>query len=658
MKTENSAQAILGSSFDWNRGFRIPIVLSFGKFLMASFPYALKTLLVGLFAAAPALAQAQGNFVAEGGEFGITGPLLGEQIYPQASIKPGGGYLVWHDNITDGSGYGISARKLDSSLSGAFSVFRVNQNGVDDQDRPAVSLLNDGGAIFVWKGGKQGFQHIYARILSGAGTWATGDFQVNTATNVFQMDPMALTLANGNAVVAWSSFNQVSSSSMRDVYFQIVTPTGGVFGGETLANQATAFNQRAVAGAALSDGRFVLVWVSEQQRFDNSVDIYARIYSTTGTPTGSEFLVNTSTNICANPSVAAAVDGGFTVAWAEKDLVNAANGWDIIARPFSANALGGITRRVNTQSYGDQYVPKIAAQGTDYLVTWTSLGQDGSREGVYAQYLRGDGTLFGSEFRVNTTTVSQQIHPTVASDGTARFLAVWSGFAGVAGVFDLYAQRYANTNQPLAAPGAPIVSVLSSNTLSVSWPPVSGFSIANYEVYADGAATATATVTNTYWNATGLASASTHSYRLAYVLTDGRRSPLSGATTNTTYTGGATWGGIPQEWMSGYFGSDIFSWPSPYVDSDGDGVSNKDEFLAGTNPNNANSVLKVRLQPTAQGLFLNWNTQSGLMYQVWSTTAPGGAWAKVGGPRFAAGTVDSLYVGGSAAGFYRIERLR
>lgn len=624
---------------------------------MASFPFAPKFFIVGLLAIATSAVPSQGGFVPEGTEYAIAGTLPGEQVYPHASIKPGGGYLVWHDNITDGEGYGISARKLDSSLSGTLSVFRVNQNGAEDQERPVVSLLNAGGAAFVWQGGKQGFHHIYARFLSAAGTWTTGDVAVSSATNVYQLETSAITLTNGNVVVAWSSFNQVSSSSLRDIYFQILTPTGSKFGSETLANQVTAFNQRAAASAALSDGRFILVWVSEQQRFENSADIYARIYSATGTPVGSEFLINPGTNVCANPSVAASPDGGFTVAWAEKDLNVLANSWDIVARPFSANALGGVTRRVNNQTYGDQYSSRIAAQGPDYLVTWTSLGQDGAREGVYARYLQSDGTLSGIEFRVNTTTVSQQMHPTVASDGVARFLTVWSSFVGGAGVFDLYAQRYANTNQPLPAPGAPIVSALSSNTLSVSWPPVSGFSIASYEVFADGAVTATAVVTNTYWNATGLAANSTHSYRLAYVVSDGRRSPLSGNTIGTTYKTG-THGGIPRDWMGYFWGDDSEFWPASFADTDADGVSNKNEFLAGTDPMDANSVLKVRLQPTAQGLFLNWNTEPGLMYQIWSAAAPGGVWSKVGSPRFAAGAIDSLFVGGSAAGFYRIERLR
>jgi hypothetical protein len=105
------------------------------------------------------------------------------------------------------------------------------------------------------------------------------------------------------------------------------------------------------------------------------------------------------------------------------------------------------------------------------------------------------------------------------------------------------------------------------------------------------------------------------------------------------------------------FGGDIFGWPSPYLDTDGDGASNKNEFLAGTNPNDANSVLKVRLQPTPQGLFLNWNTQIGLIYQVQQSTSVN-SWSNLGGPRFASGSVDSMYVTGGNATFYRIVRLR
>jgi hypothetical protein len=149
---------------------------------------------------------------------------------------------------------------------------------------------------------------------------------------------------------------------------------------------------------------------------------------------------------------------------------------------------------------------------------------------------------------------------------------------------------------------------------------------------------------------------STHSFQVGYVLADGRHSPLSPPASGTTY-GTLAWGGIPYDWMTSYFGSDAYNWPSPYADSDGDGVSNLNEFLAGTNPTNAASVLKVQLQATKQGPFLNWNTQPGLIYQVQSSSNMNG-WVNLGGPRFASGTVDSIYVGSGNRGYYRVLRLR
>ena len=71
----------------------------------------------------------------------------------------------------------------------------------------------------------------------------------------------------------------------------------------------------------------------------------------------------------------------------------------------------------------------------------------------------------------------------------------------------------------------------------------------------------------------------------------------------------------------------------------------------------ANSVLRIRLEPTRQGLYLNWNTHPGLVYQV--QTSPNlNSWSDLGGPRFAAGNVDSIYVGGGNVGYFRVLRVR
>src|SRR6478609_10628521 len=123
------------------------------KNLMAfSFLFQWRTVIPGLVALTiPVIASGQGNYVVEGGEYKIAGTLMGDQVDARLSIKPAGGYLVWRDNITDGDGFGISARKLDGSLTGVMSTFRVNQIGENDQEKPQVSGLNSGGAVFVWQ---------------------------------------------------------------------------------------------------------------------------------------------------------------------------------------------------------------------------------------------------------------------------------------------------------------------------------------------------------------------------------------------------------------------------------------------------------------------------------------------------------------------------
>ncbi|MGD0744876.1 MAG: hypothetical protein ABSA45_06945 [Verrucomicrobiota bacterium] len=643
----------------------------------------------GLALALPAAVLGQTNYYSTNGtEYALIGSLPGDQVWPDAAVTPNGGFVVWQDNATDGNGWGVSARRLDGTLSGALSPFRVNVQGTNDQQNPRVALLKNGGAAFAWQGGKEGYQHIYARFLNPTNTFLTStDLVVNTFTNNFQINPAVAVLNNSNVVVVWGSFDQAGSSSLQDVYGQILSPAGQKVGGEFLINQFTSYNQRTPTVAALPNGGFVVAWVSEQERVAGapgpapalasqmaypSVDIYARLYGSNGAAQGGEFLVNADANPCANPSVAAAADGSFTVAWGARDMANLTNGWDIYARPFSSAGAGGAVVRVNSFLYGDQYAPRISAIGGDYLIVWTSLGQDGSREGVYGQFMHEDGSLVRGEFRVNSTTVSQQMQPAVASDGAEQFLVVWTSFTGLSAGFDLSAQRYLN----VAALLPPIDTlyvyapfVLSNGVyqpqLQVSWPPLLGISVSNYEVYADGATTPMAVTASNVWTMTaanGLTTNSTHSFAVDYVTTDGRRSPISPSASGSTWSG-LNWNAIPYEWMAEFFGGYYSGsyhanyWPSPNAPLVPGGPTLLQVFLSGGNPLDSSTWLQTALTKTSQGLFLSWNTQPGFTYQVQVSTNFT-SWSNLGSPRFAAGNSDSIYVGSGGVGYYRILLLR
>lgn len=672
-------------------GHNAPAGLGFKKSIMLS-PLARLSaicLCLGLFLVMSSVVFGQSYYTTNGTEYSVIGLQPGDQVFPDVAVNPGGGFVVWQDNITDGDGWGVSAERLDGTLSGTLGVFRVNVQGAGDQENPRVALLKNGGAVFVWQGGAQGSQHIYARFLTATNTFLnTNDVLVNTFTNNFQINPAVTVLNNGNVVVVWSSFNEANSGSLQDVYGQILSPTGQKVGGEFLINQYVNYNQRSPSVAALANGGFVAAWVSEQERSvapnlgtnsayvyastiqTPSVDIYARLYDSNGVAQVNEFLVNQDNNPAANPSVAAASDGSYMVAWGAHDMTpGSTNGWDIYARSFT-NSSGGAVVRVNSHLNGDQYAPRISSIGTDYMIVWTSLGQDGSREGVFGQYVHEDGTLTGGEFGVNTTTFGQQMQQAVASDGAQQFLVVWTGFSSSSYNFDLFAQRYVNVSsvlQPMAAPFVWVPFVLSNNVyqprLVVSWPVLLGISVSNYEVYVDGAGTPSGILTSNQWAMTasnGLTPGSTHSFTVDYVTTDGRRSPISPSAGGTAWSG-LNWGGIPYEWMQTYFGSDVSQWPPATADTDSSGMSNLQDFMAGANPTNSASALRTQLNGTPQGFFLTWNTQPGLTYQVQvSTNFAAPAWSNLGAPRFAPGNSDSIFLGAGSPGssYYRILLLR
>jgi len=639
------------------------------------------------FLAAPMAGFGQTNYYsANGSEYAPVGLLPGDQVYPDVAINTTGGFMVWQDNATDGSGWGVSAERLDGTFNGSQSSFRVNVQGMNDQSRARVALLKNNEAAFVWQGGARGAEHVFARFLSPTNTWlSTNDLALGTVTNNFQITPALTVLNDSNVVVVWASYNQAGKNSLLDVYGAILSPSGQTISNSFLINQFTNFNQRTPAVTALKGGGFAVAWVSEQERTGQvtppaqltsaasmptpSVDIYARLYSSNGVAQTGEFLVNSNAGACANPSLAAATDGSFLVAWSQHSPILSTNGWDVYARPYSSAGVGGPVVVVNQITTGDQYAPRIAAIGQDYFITFTSLGQDGSREGVFGQFVHNNGALIGNEFQVNTTWVGQQMEPAVASDGAAWFEVVWTSYTGAATGMDLYAQRYANVSAILQAMSPPFVYApfnLVANKyvpqLVVTWPRVLGISVTNYEVYIDGSATG---ITNwlgttnqwTMGTVNGLTAGTNHSFQVAYLTTDGRQSPVSLLATGTTW-GGLNYYGIPYEWMEAVFGQNIGNWPANVNAPLGaTGMSVYNIFLSGGNPLDPTTWLTTKMTRTAQGLYLSWNPQAGQTYQV-QTTADLKNWSNLGSPRFAAGTTDSIYVGGTPASYYRVLLLR
>jgi hypothetical protein len=408
-----------------------------------------------------------------GGEYAVAGALPGDQTFPQAAINSSGGFLVWQDNSVTTRGLRIRALRLGSDFAGTGSSFNVSAMwkslAAGDQKHPQVALLQNGGAVVVWQGGKP-WQCIYARFLRTDGTFLTGDVRVSTQRKYNLSAPRVAMLTDGSVVFVWSSFGQ--DGSLQGVFGRRFTATGRAIGNEFQVNQFTQNNQRSPAVAALSTGGFVVVWISELQRAGSSVDVFARIFDSSGMPVAGEFAANTSTtNNCSSPSVTGSPAGGFVVVWGQNNnvtvptptlssdanssgiVVSAASlpsvarspdGWDILGRFFDGTG-AALTDpfRCNTYTLGDQFAPKIAALGGNYMAVWTGLSQTNGTQldpldGIYGQLINGSGSLvLSNDLHINTTVFGRQNQPAVASDGSNRFLAVWSSLVPIVGRFDI-----------------------------------------------------------------------------------------------------------------------------------------------------------------------------------------------------------------------------
>ncbi len=86
--------------------------------------------------------------------------------------------------------------------------------------------------------------------------------------------------------------------------------------------------------------------------------------------------------------------------------------------------------------------------------------------------------------------------------------------------------------------------------------------------------------------------------------------------------------GLPDAWEQARFGS--LTNATLGGDADGDGFSDRDEWLAGTHPGSAASALRIQnLQPVTNWTALTWTSQPEGLYRVASATTPTGLWSVV-----------------------------
>jgi hypothetical protein len=332
-------------------------------------------------------------------EFRVNAYTTGTQRLARvASGTNGHAVVVWESPDQDGSADGIFGRQFDpAGVPGP--EFLVNSFTTSYQQHPSVAVGGDGRFVVAWQsyapadGSSWG---VFARRYDAAGVAQGGEFLVNSHTTFTQQAPSIASDTSGNFVVVWESYGQDGSSF--GIYGQRYDAGGAAAGIEFRVNSYTSGAQTTPSVAMDASGKFVVVWVGDD---GSGPGIVGRRFNAAGAPVGPDFTVNSyTTDAQTHPSVSADAGGNFVVAWRsyQDGSMEGVFGrrFDFQGRPE------GPDFAVNSFTTGRQVYPSVAAAANGrFVVAWDSYGQDGDSMGVFGQRFEPD-LIFQDDFEAGT----------------------------------------------------------------------------------------------------------------------------------------------------------------------------------------------------------------------------------------------------------------
>jgi len=336
----------------------------------------------------------------QGSVFQVDSYTSGRQEYPSVAMDAAGDFVVaWQSYGQAGSGSGedIYAQRFASNGAPLGSNFLVNSYTSGNQEHPVVAMDATGDFVVAWQSygqaGSGSGEDIYAQRFASNGAPLGSNFLVNSYTSGNQKSPAVAMDATGDFVVAWQSYGQASPTSGDDIYAERFASNGTPLGSNFLVNSYTSGIQEHPAVAMDATGDFVVAWQSDDQVTSTSMnDIYAERFASNGAPLGSAFLVNTYTSGGQEyPSVAMDAAGDFAVAWESYNQLGTSYD-DVYAQRYSASgaALGSaflanpatVSPPPLTLAGFDDLSVTMDATG-DFVVAWQAYGYGSSHNYDY-----------------------------------------------------------------------------------------------------------------------------------------------------------------------------------------------------------------------------------------------------------------------------------
>jgi hypothetical protein len=201
-----------------------------------------------------------------------------------------------------------------------FPVDRPNVH-LGSQNRPDIVTNQKGDTVVVWSGfGSGDATGIFAQRFNKQGVSQSDVIAVNQFKQGIQRTPSVAIAPNGSFIVAWES--EALDGNEYGISARRFNSSGTPMGSEFLVNQSTEGSQRNASVSMGNNGNFVITWESDTSTLNSDVvDVFARYYNTEGRPGSREIRLDSSGVNGYRPAAAMNGIGDFTVVW-ERDQTN------------------------------------------------------------------------------------------------------------------------------------------------------------------------------------------------------------------------------------------------------------------------------------------------------------------------------------------------
>lgn len=327
-----------------------------------------------------------------GGQFSVNSHRPNDQWRPRVGALKDGGFVVcWVSEEQDVYGSGVFCQRYNKKGKPAGSEFRANTYVKDDQFMAEVAGLVKGGFAVVWGSEDQDGSDggTYAQVYNKKGHRVRGEMRVNSVTDQSQWYPDVAATTDGGFVVVYNSVSG-SNNPKSDILLQRFNKKGKKIGSETRANSNGQTQQPKVT--VLADGSIVATWTTVKPKpSDNSYAGYGQRFNKKGKRQGKEFsLTSTKKGDQGTPRTAALPDGGFVATWVDGAIFTDSSTFDIRGRRFNKEGKP-VTKEFTANTYrsNTQSNPSVTGfENGQFAIFWQSLGQDNSDYGIFGQRLK------------------------------------------------------------------------------------------------------------------------------------------------------------------------------------------------------------------------------------------------------------------------------